>query len=857
VHSFQASTASGGKDCILRAHYYENVPFVGSTMAVSDAAWRREFVRIDPQPVASTGLAIENVQPVSSLAIEFTKPMDLDQVDNTTNLVLTNTSILTESFTTQMSDPKKATVRVVPTRLSDVTGDGTVLRLQAPMGLFHQTGTAETYCVHIKLGTGGASDLAGNPLDVFDDATSPLDSWSVDIRLSSAAASNNVGWHSWLMTDPDEDGSLPGSVDIFGQFRLQDGRLYAASGVRFSRNADNQTLSTISRIDGGECWDETNLVNAFFLPTAVIPTDQNGAPHPGLLYWQPKMLSVQMPPAVPQVYEYWQQLPQNVGRIAEPHNPRGSRMMMRYIEDDFSLDRRQPADMGIDVEQLYWSPFNDETVYYDIFDRYSMSLAHSKRRPDIRFILNPGDPNANPPVDPFCQFVCPSVSSALELEFSANLLPGTEAVPVFEDKIYQINPNEAFRTSWGVKYVPYPRFDRSYTWRDSRLVTIDASGQVIGLGGAQQPRAPDPNDDMTANIDSPWVSDAPAPGWVVAGGSKWNEDPADFRGELRLDHDPIALPLLVDFKMFPDSAANGVAAGSNSFQVALLGPPSDVPLGHPGGYYDAWPAGCPQRPAWPSVRTQASGGEDLITGASILIDPANQLTAQQSILKDAGLGNATRALFTAPARDGMLNWAQADFVRKVSTMTFGFVDTLNPQRSQLVLDPTGSPSVVSSDGFPDLDAVNPNFRISDLVAQLDPPQSRQPAGTSVVLEMRGAEDFANSGVLYNPSYAQAGQTPNDTFDGRGNLLNSNYACEAFRYSQPNTGGGGDTARIATTGLTRYVTEDQLNLIRDPATNLLPRFMNVRLTMTNNVDVSPSLSPSLRSMSIVYRLQPNL
>ena len=33
--------------------------------------------------------------------------------------------------------------------------------------------------------------------------------------------------------------------------------------------------------------------------------------------------------------------------------------------------------MGIDIEQLYWSPFNDETVYFDVFDRYSMSLAHS------------------------------------------------------------------------------------------------------------------------------------------------------------------------------------------------------------------------------------------------------------------------------------------------------------------------------------------------------------------------------------------------------------------------------------------------------------------------------------------------
>ena len=96
-------------------------------------------------------------------------------------------------------------------------------------------------------------------------------------------------------------------------------------------------------------------------------------------------------------------------------------------------------------------------------------------------------------------------------------------------------------------------------------------------------------------------------------------------------------------------------------------------------------------------------------------------------------------------------------------------------------------------------------------------------------------------------------------DGRGNLLNPNYACEAYRYSQVNhsTGVGltRDAARVSATGLTRYVTEDQLSLIRSQANNLLPRFMNMRVVMTNNVDVTPALAPSLRSMSVMYRLIP--
>jgi hypothetical protein len=245
----------------------------------------------------------------------------------------------------------------------------------------------------------------------------------------------------------------------------------------------------------------------------------------------------------------------------------------------------------------------------------------------------------------------------------------------------------------------------------------------------------------------------------------------------------------------------------------------------------------------------ASGGFDLITGAQITVDVANTLSAAPSIVKDAGLGAPATALFTAPPGDGMLNWARADFVRKVSTSTFGFFDTLQPQRAAFV-----SPE----NGFPDMAAVNPNLRISDLVVQVDPPQARQPAGTSVVVEMRGVDTFARSDELYNPPT----NGTVELFNTRGNLLNANYACEAYRYSQPVISTVPpvplvpDQARVVADGLTPYVTEDQINLLRNPATQLLPRFMNMRVVMTNNVDVTPALSPTLRSMSIVYRMQPN-
>jgi hypothetical protein len=261
----------------------------------------------------------------------------------------------------------------------------------------------------------------------------------------------------------------------------------------------------------------------------------------------------------------------------------------------------------------------------------------------------------------------------------------------------------------------------------------------------------------------------------------------------------------------------------------------------------------------------ATGGRDLLNPqVDITIDPANQLTAQTSNLKDAAAaalgGSGVTGLFTAPPGDGMMNWARADFVRKVSTATFGFIDTLQPQRNRLV-DSSGG-VLAENPGIPDLVAVDPNptdpvRRISDLVVQIDPPQARQPAGTSVVVELRGADTIGAQvqppvpPALYNPTFSAPGITPSDAFDTRGNLLNPNYSCEAYRYSTPNTVTA--VPRVPATGLTRYVTEDQLGLIRNPATNLLPRFINLRVVMTNNVTVSPSLSPSLRSMSVVYRL----
>jgi len=846
---FVANDFIDGQDCVVRCYYYENVRFTDGSGSVSDALRRGTYVNIDPTPVGAVtpGTLVDTF---SSISVSFSEPVDLDDIDVTKNFLLTNSTITGANFAELINRPKPASLSVVATSFSDQSGDGTTLQLTPPLGHFHVNGTAESYWFHILLGTTGVTDLAGNPIAVYADPSLPVSNWSFNYTLNGANPTNRVGWRISRFEDVDEDGTPPGTVDLFGQYRLQNGSLVAAETIRFSRTADNQNLGGISRVNRGECWVPGTAQTA----GAQAPFDPNSPQNGGLLYWQPRMFDIN--PTPPQVF-----LPPNtphvVGEVVEPLQPRGSRMMMRYLEDDFSLSYRQPSEFLLDVDQLYWSPFNDNNVLFDVFDRFSMSLAHGDKRPDERWsLVTAGTPPATR-----CTFDCVSVSSNLSSAFEDNVLRGSAAVKVLEDRVYQINPNQAFRAPTGTKFVPYPRFQRSYTWRDSRLVTTDGSGNISGLGGARDPSAQPPNNDSTCNIDSPWIrdnryTDFPGSVWVMDIHSNALPNSAtgdglggDFIGTRLRDHDPIALPLLMDIKVFPDGAANGVATASNMFQVAMLGPPSNFLLGNPGGYYNSVGVGCAGRLPWPWTRIHTTGGLDPTTGQNILVDPANTQTAQGGWLKDAGLGDPIQGLFFAPPGDGHLHWAQADFVRKVSTVTMGFFDTLQPNRQNIGASAAGSwPGLGVAAGFPNLEALQGTgtLRVSEVVTLTDPPVNRQPAGTSVVVEFRGAESFENA-TIYD-SLTQ------DQLRLRGNLLNPNYACEAFRYSVPNSGPAGDRSRIIAAGLTPYVTQDRLGNIRNPLSGLLPRYMNLRLTMTNNVTVTPALSPSLRNLMLVYRVQ---
>jgi hypothetical protein len=280
----------------------------------------------------------------------------------------------------------------------------------------------------------------------------------------------------------------------------------------------------------------------------------------------------------------------------------------------------------------------------------------------------------------------------------------------------------------------------------------------------------------------------------------------------------------MDFMVYPDDPDNGFASGANLFQIGYFGPPFPAP-GH--GYYNG---------GYMRMRVHTSGGIDNLN-QPVLIDPKNTTTAQGGWIADPLLG-----VFKTPTGDDHIYWAQADFARKVSVVTFGYIDTLRPNRHDLGQLSSSWPGKGNADGIPNLNAVSVNLRPAEFDILIDPPPAGQVPGTQVVVEFSGAETFARSDAIYDPSADDKALT-------RANLLNPKYACEAFRYNPGQ--GTGRRDRVQASGLTPYLQD--ITKLRD-SSGVAPRFINWRISMVNNTNVSPAVSPRIESFGIAYRMK---
>lgn len=222
--------------------------------------------------------------------------------------------------------------------------------------------------------------------------------------------------------------------------------------------------------------------------------------------------------------------------VRGPLNPLGAKLqsLWRYCDAGFQLLDEQTH--NVDVEGLAWAPVGGNAIA-DSYAQFEIRLAHSKHLPDesLDASLLPNFPN-----------------SGLEATYANNLLDAVnDAQRVVHPRArgYDVNPADRYQSGSGAFLMPYP-MNRGipanqreyYTWRDTALLSkggpFDSPGaellsviRVLGLPTA--PGVPY----STGNVPT------------------------------------IGLPLLLEFRCFPD----GGALGLNAFDVSLAGSVSPRP----------------------------------------------------------------------------------------------------------------------------------------------------------------------------------------------------------------------------------------------------------------------------------------
>lgn len=214
--------------------------------------------------------------------------------------------------------------------------------------------------------------------------------------------------------------------------------------------------------------------------------------------------------------------------VQTPLSSFGSRLQALWRYCDVGMGLLDEQNINIDVEGLAWAP-KSGTPQADTFEGFRMLMAHSKFLPDET--LNPA--------------LLPSFpASGLVGTFINNLVDTTND-PLFEvhprERGYTILTSDVFQASSGTRMVPWPwnrqginspTDKRYYTWRDT---TLQAKGAPSGPGAELQ---------IVVNILGIGQPSVP----FLAGNVP-----------------TIGLPLLMEFRCYPDTAA----FGSNAIDVSF------------------------------------------------------------------------------------------------------------------------------------------------------------------------------------------------------------------------------------------------------------------------------------------------
>lgn len=468
---------------LLEGQLQPGAASITTAYASEDAELQLCWIKFSPEPQE---LPAELVDPYASIQVRFDEAMDPQSIKSMETMVLTSFTMASAPDPTRPFDAEIESVGDYIGRQlgyqtifdgSSLTGSGRikfgpiesspdfrnfVLSPIAGMTDAHQEGAALNLCLALRDDEGGIQDLAGNPLDAPTFVAGNI-TQAERIRLAGGSESwPTTRYFALRVNELDEN--LDGLSEYRGQFTFEPGRMKGRPLSRFSRIADQSNNYIGQRI-------------ALSSP------------------------------------------------IMSPLTPAGSVLMTIYGYHHLGLGLLTEAEFNLDVEGLHWSPFAG-TIYDDVFDRYSVALAHSKRFPDDYINPTSGFPQYS------------SSGLYIEREFDRNILgfgSGQADEKIVADAPYIINATNRFTSQSGSVMYPYPEFQDTYTWRDTSF--------KASLTGARDGRG---------------VPPAVIPGPVVYGPG---QAPS------------IALPLLMRLRCYPEGHYYGI----NGFQTQVMVGSSALP----------------------------------------------------------------------------------------------------------------------------------------------------------------------------------------------------------------------------------------------------------------------------------------
>jgi len=413
--------------------------------------------------------------------------------------------------------------------------------------------------------------------------------------------------------------------------------------------------------------------------------------------------------------------------------------LWRYCDVGYAL--LDESTYNVDVEHLYWAPAGGNVIG-DTYDLFEIRLSHTKCLPDESI-----DPSSLWPIYP---------NSGLSTTYNSNFLDSLgDPQKVVHDRSlgYVVNPANKKPSSTNAEQVmPYPLNQgvpvsqyTYYTWRDTSLL---AKGAINDSPGAE------------LRIVCTIVYGLGAGCYSCPFTNFASTNPAPS----------IALPLLMEFRCFPDSGALGLNALDVNFAV--------------------------NSSAKPNFRAYSTGGTNT-SGQSVQVNPDLDSVAHGGFNPTSNPpGQATLAA------DNTVYLGEMDLVLRVSRMHSIWLDS---QMNQ----PTYLPPVV------------------------EPRDSDQPLGTSVVLDYRGATAMSPAGANI--------ATDSTFIDAYGNPT----LCPVINPPA----GTCPVALCTTNGVPSFFQTN--NTWRPSITNInTAKLFQVRVTFISNTDTN--LSPSLSALGFAFR-----